>query len=159
MYLHAANFLTGWIQLANGTKVRTQKQWSRKSYETSYGGVQLDPNERDELAAQLAHGEVHDNVIDDSNTKPWSDLDEIKRKVDAKFEAKLPANVEPGFEDQFRGKLRSKRQSYGGAFDDELTCDSKFCTMIRCKIGPLEPNQGVIFRVRSRLFTQTLLEV
>jgi len=30
--------------------------------------------------------------------------------------------------------------------------------MIRCKIGPLEPNQGVIFRVRARLFTQTLLE-
>ena len=42
--------------MANGTKVRRQKQWSRTSYETSYGGVQLDPNERDELAAQLAHG-------------------------------------------------------------------------------------------------------
>ena len=44
--------------MANGTKVRRQKQWSRTSYETSYGGVQLDPNERDELAAQLAHGKV-----------------------------------------------------------------------------------------------------
>ena len=50
--------------MENGTKVRRQKQWSRTSYETSYGGVQLDPDERDELAAQLAHGEVHDNVID-----------------------------------------------------------------------------------------------
>jgi hypothetical protein len=151
---------TGWITLANGTKVRRQKQWSRTSYETSYGGVQLDPNERDELAAQLAHGEVHDNIIDtnDNDPKPWADLDEMKRNMDAKFEAKLPSNIEPGFEDQYKGKLRSKRQSYGGSFDDELTCDPKFCTMIRCKIGPLEPNQGVIFRVRARLFTQTLLE-
>ena len=106
-------------------------------------------------------GEVHDNIIDtnDNDPKPWADLDEMKRKSEAKFEAKLPSNIEPGFEDQFKGKLRSKRQSYGGSFDDELTCDPKFCTMIRCKIGPLEPNQGVIFRVRARLFTQTLLEV
>ena len=106
-------------------------------------------------------GEVHDNIIDtnDNDPKPWADLDEMKRNMDAKFEAKLPSNIEPGFEDQYKGKLRSKRQSYGGSFDDELTCDPKFCTMIRCKIGPLEPNQGVIFRVRARLFTQTLLEV
>ena len=57
-------YLLGWVELANGTKVRRQKQWSRTSYETSYGGVQLDPEERDELAAQLAHGEVHDNIIE-----------------------------------------------------------------------------------------------
>merc|ERR1739848_420934 len=77
---------TGWVTLANGTKVRRQKQWSRTSYETSYGGVQLDPNERDELAAQLAHGEVHDNIIDtnDNDPKPWADLDEMKRNMDAK---------------------------------------------------------------------------
>ena len=31
--------------------------------------------------------------------------------------------------------------------------------MIRCTIGALEPNEGIIFRVRSRLFTQTLVEV
>ena len=52
------DMISGWQTLANGTKVRRQKQWSRTSYETSYGGVQLDPNERDELAAQLAHGKV-----------------------------------------------------------------------------------------------------
>ena len=73
-------------------------------------------------------GEVHDNIIDtnDNDPKPWADLDEMKRNMDAKFEAKLPSNIEPGFEDQFKGKLRSKRQSYGGSFDDELTCDPKF---------------------------------
>ena len=88
-------------------------------------------------------------------------MDELKRKVDAKAKAILddrPAsNVEPGFEDQYK---RSKRQlPYGGAFDGELNCDPASCTMIRCKIGPLEKNKGVIFRVRSRLFTQTLIEV
>ena len=55
---------------------------------------------------------------------------------------------------------RSKRQlPYGGAFDEEINCDPKSCTLIQCKIGPLEKNKGVIFRVRSRLFTQTLIEV
>ena len=55
---------------------------------------------------------------------------------------------------------RAKRQlPYGGAFDGELNCDPDSCTMIRCTIGALDPNQGVIFRVRSRLFTQTLVEV
>ena len=95
---------TGWVQLPNGTMVRSQKSWSRTQYETSYGGVQLNPDDRDELAAHLGLGEVHDNEIEDEK-KPWSDLDELQRKVDAKAKAFLdapPSNVEPGFENQYR---------------------------------------------------------
>lgn len=158
---HSGSSDTGWIQLENGTMVRRQKSWSKTQYETSYGGVQLDPEDHDELAAQLGQGEVHDNDVgDDANVPIWADLDEMQRKVDAKAKAILdvPSNVEPGFEDQYRHK-RSKRQlPYGGAFDGELNCDPSSCTMIQCKIGPLEKNKGVIFRVRSRLFTQTLIE-
>merc|ERR1719216_740879 len=87
---------SGWVQLANGTMVRRQRNWSRTQYETSYGGVQLNPEDRYQLAAELGHGEIHDNV------KPWADLDELQRKVDAKARA-LPSNVEPGFEDQYLG--------------------------------------------------------
>ena len=97
---------TGWLQLPNGTMVRRQKSWSRTQYETSYGGVQLNPDDRDELVAQLGLGEVHDNEVEDDK-KPWSDLDELQRKVDAKAKAFLdgsaaPSNIEPGFENQYR---------------------------------------------------------
>ena len=86
--------------------VRRQKSWSRTQYETSYGGVQLNPDDRDELVAQLGLGEVHDNEVEDDK-KPWSDLDELQRKVDAKAKAFLdgsaaPSNIEPGFENQYR---------------------------------------------------------
>lgn len=148
---------SGWIQLENGTMVRRQKSWSRTSYETSYGGVQLNPDDRDELVAQLGHGEVHDNEVEDEE-KPWADLDELKRKVDAKAKVVLGKgrpNVEPGFEDQYRVK---RQLPYGGAFDAELNCDEGSCTMIRCTIKALEKDQGVTFNVRSRLFTQTLIE-
>jgi hypothetical protein len=140
--------------------VRRQRNWSRTQYETSYGGVQLNPEDRDQLAAELGHGEIHDNV------KPWADLDELQRKVDAKARA-LPSNVEPGFEDQYlgsdhggNGNHRVKRQlpPYGGAFDNELVCDPESCTMIRCTVGPLGVNDGVVFKVRSRLFKQTQVE-
>ena len=161
---------SGWVQLANGTMVRRQRNWSRTQYETSYGGVQLNPEDRDQLAAELGHGEIHDNNNDVK--KPWlADLDELQRKVDAKARA-LPSNVEPGFEDQYLGDNRNggngngnnhrvKRQlpPYGGAFDNELVCDPESCTMIRCTVGPLGVNEGVVFKVRSRLFKQTQVEV
>jgi len=147
---------SGWVRQEDGTMVRKQKNWSRTtSYDRSYGGVQLDPDDKDELAAHLALGEVHDNDPNDID-KPWADLDELKNKMDAKFEKQRPANIEPGFE---MNSHRVKRQlPYGGAFDKELKCDPSSCTMIRCKIGPLEKNKGVVFRVRSRLFLQTLVE-
>ena len=144
---------SGWVKLENGTMVRRQKTWSRTQYETSYGGVQLNPEDKDELAAKLGHGEIHDNE------KPWADLDELQRKVDAKAKA-LPSNIEPGFEDQYRDHHRVKRQlPYGGAFDAELNCDPESCTMIRCTVGPLKKNEGVVFKVRSRLFKQTQVDV
>ena len=101
----SGNTDSGWVQLPNGTMVRRQKSWSRTQYETSYGGVQLNPDDRDELVAQLGLGEVHDNEVEDEKN-PWSDLDELQRKVDAKAKAFLdgsaPSNVEPGFENQYR---------------------------------------------------------
>ena len=83
--------------------VRRKNSWSKTQYETSYGGVQLNPDDQDELAAELGHGEVHDNDL-------WSDLDALKNRVDAKAKSylddqepptKMPANIEPGFESQY----------------------------------------------------------
>ena len=45
-------------------------------------------------------------------------------------------------------------------FQSELSgCDPRKCTIIKCTIGPLEKDEGVIFKVRSRLFTETQIKV
>jgi hypothetical protein len=45
-------------------------------------------------------------------------------------------------------------------FEAELEgCDSKRCTVLKCRVGPLEKDESVLFRVRSRLFTETQVKV
>lgn len=145
---------------------RKQKSWSRTtSYESSYGGVQLNPEDHDELASQLGHGEVHDNEVDtDSSWSPSGDLEEVRRKLEAKTKAhmeekaSMPSNIEPGFEDQYSPSRAKRQAAFGGAFKQELNCDPGTCTMMRCTVGPLSKDERVIFRVRSRLFTQTQIQ-
>ena len=45
-------------------------------------------------------------------------------------------------------------------FQSELdNCTPDKCTIIKCTVGPLEKDESVLFKVRSRLFTQTQVEV
>ena len=45
-------------------------------------------------------------------------------------------------------------------FQTELeNCDPGKCTMLKCTIGPLEKGKSVVFKVRSRLFTETQIKV
>jgi hypothetical protein len=45
-------------------------------------------------------------------------------------------------------------------FEAELEgCDAKRCTVLKCRVGPLEKDESVLFRVRSRLFTETQVKV
>ena len=45
-------------------------------------------------------------------------------------------------------------------FQSELeSCGSGRCTIIKCTIGPLEKDESVLFKVRSRLFTETQVKV
>ena len=45
-------------------------------------------------------------------------------------------------------------------FQAELdSCDPKTCTVIKCTVGPLEKDESVLFKVRSRLFTETQVKV
>ena len=54
--------------------------------------------------------------------------------------------------------LRPKRSL--AEFQSELDkCGPKTCTVIKCTIGPMEKDESVLFKVRSRLFTQTQVEV
>jgi hypothetical protein len=44
-------------------------------------------------------------------------------------------------------------------FQTELeNCDPGKCTMLKCTIGPLEKGKSVVFKVRSRLFTETQIK-
>ena len=54
--------------------------------------------------------------------------------------------------------LRPKRSL--AEFQSELDkCGPRTCTVIKCTIGPMEKDESVLFKVRSRLFTQTQVEV
>jgi hypothetical protein len=45
-------------------------------------------------------------------------------------------------------------------FQAELEgCDTKRCTVLKCRVGPLEKDESVLFRVRSRLFTESQVKV
>ena len=45
-------------------------------------------------------------------------------------------------------------------FQAELdSCDPRTCTVIKCTVGPLEKDESVLFKVRSRLFTETQVKV
>ena len=40
-------------------------------------------------------------------------------------------------------------------FESELASCGSRCTVIKCTIGPLEKDESVLFKIRSRLFTET----
>ena len=45
-------------------------------------------------------------------------------------------------------------------FQAELdSCSPGSCTVIKCTVGPLEKDESVLFKVRSRLFTETQVKV
>jgi hypothetical protein len=54
----------------------------------------------------------------------------------------------------------SRRKRSLAEFEAELEgCDAKRCTVLKCRVGPLEKDESVLFRVRSRLFTETQVKV
>ena len=58
---------SGWIDQGNGTYVRRKSSWSRNRAESSVGGVQLKPEDIDELSQHYAQGQVIHGGEDDLN--------------------------------------------------------------------------------------------
>ncbi len=55
--------------------------------------------------------------------------------------------------------LCSVRRSYE-RFESEIAdCEEGRCTLMRCTVGPLAKDQNALFKIRSRLFTKTQVEV
>lgn len=83
-----------------------------------------------------------------------TDLANVHRGLEDRVRSQLPGNVEPGYEQQYR---RRSRRSLA-QFEEELAgCGAK-CTVIKCTIGPLEKEEQVLFKIRSRLFTETQIK-
>lgn len=56
--------------------------------------------------------------------------------------------------------FRVKREYSESAFQDEINdCVRGRCTLMKCSVGPLLKDESVIFRIRSRLVTETQIKV
>jgi len=128
------NNSTGWVTRPDGTMVKKSSSWaswSSSSYDT----------------------EVPDNNLNHIQRQ-------LEQRVKNNLNRQLPNNVEPGFEDEYRRNRRHKRAARPkrslAEFQAELdSCSPETCTVIKCTVGPLEKDESVLFKVRSRLFTET----
>jgi len=125
---------TGWVRQADGTMVMRNSAWS--SWSSTGSGNLGEPA-----------------------------LQNIQRQLENRARSRiqsLPGNVEPGFEDQYtrthrETKIRKKRDA--GDFHTALAeCVPGKCTIIKCTMGPMEKDDQLLFKVKSRIFTETLIK-
>lgn len=168
---------SGWTLLPNGTWARKSSSWTSSSSSTSGqhsgslgtgvvlpgGGQRGHQGKNDTGWVEMPDGTM---VKKTSSWASWSsssyddvsdsDLAEVHRGLEQRVREQLPGNVEPGYESQYRTRARSKRST--AEFDAELAACGSRCTVIKCTIGPLEKDESVLFKVRSRLFTETQIK-
>ena len=60
----SGNHDSGWVHQGNGTYVRRKSSWSRNRAESAVGGVQLKPEDLDELSQHYAQGQVIHGAAD-----------------------------------------------------------------------------------------------
>jgi len=162
---------SGWTMLPNGTWARSTS-WS-SSTQTQSGEVVGGLGTGALLPGEHGHQGRNDTgwvempdgtmVKKTSAWASWSgssydgmseaDLQGVQRGLESRVRSQLPGNVEPGYEQQFRSLSRSRRSL--AEFESELASCGARCTVIKCTIGPLEKDESVLFKVRSRLFTET----
>lgn len=59
-----------------------------------------------------------------------------------------------------RKRIRNRRQSdQAQELDKELDCGATQCTIIKCTAGPITSNNRVVFKLRARIWAQTISEV
>jgi len=130
---HQGTNSTGWVEMPDGTMVKKSSSWASWS-SSSY--------DRDTPDNSLEHIQR-----------------QLETKVRTNLDRNMPANVEPGFENEYRRShrsIKSRPKRSLAEFQSELeSCGSSRCTIIKCTIGPLEKDESVLFKVRSRLFTET----
>merc|ERR1719339_390253 len=166
---------SGWTMLPNGTWARKTSSWSSHT-QTSSGSGELGGVSTGVVlpggGEQGHHGSNDTGWITRPDgtmvkkTSAWaswsssshdglseSALEDVQRGLEQRVRNHLPGNVEPGYEQQWQSRARSRRSI--AEFESELASCGSRCTVIKCTIGPLEKDESVLFKIRSRLFTET----
>ena len=166
---------SGWTMLPNGTWARKTSSWSSHTQTNSRSGDLGGVGTGVVLPGggeQGHHGSNDTGWITQPDgtmvkkTSAWaswsssshdglsdSALEGVQRELEHRVRNQLPGNVEPGYEQQWHSRARSRRSI--AEFESELASCGSRCTVIKCTIGPLEKDESVLFKIRSRLFTET----
>jgi len=166
---------SGWTMLPNGTWARKTSSWSSHTQTSSRSGQLGGVGAGVVLPGGGEYGHQGSNdtgwitqpdgtmVKKSSSWASWSSssqeglsdsvLEDVQRGLEQRVRNQLPGNVEPGYEQQWHSRARSRRSI--AEFESELASCGSRCTVIKCTIGPLEKDESVLFKIRSRLFTET----
>ena len=58
-----------------------------------------------------------------------------------------------------RHRVRRQVKSRSKELERELNCGATQCTVIKCSAGPITSNNHVVFKLRARIWAQTISEV
>ncbi|XP_057369878.1 integrin alpha-PS2-like isoform X1 [Daphnia carinata] len=58
-----------------------------------------------------------------------------------------------------KNRVRNRRQNQPKELERELNCGATQCTVIKCSAGPITSNNHVVFKLRARIWAQTISEI
>jgi len=97
------------------------------------------------------------------NSSPYSpEVIEEPEEDEENFSSEDYSEEDTGLTSQTR--IRTRRQTAAQKIkakelDRELNCGATKCTVIKCTAGPLTPNNNVVFKLRARIWAQTIADV
>jgi hypothetical protein len=141
------------------TTSTSSSSWNRTSTVTRYnpdGTVQSSVTSQNSGAGapgQVIPGQIFDEEEDydyDEELDQQSTQGRRRRR-------QAPMNFQHGR--NTKNRVRSRRQSQSKDLDRELNCGATQCTVIKCSAGPITSNNNVVFKLRARIWAQTISEV
>ena len=98
----------------------------------------------------MGHGDYdEDDIIDESQEE-----DDYPPPARAH-----PVRQQQSVQHQQTPHRRTRRQAKKKLLEKELNCGATKCTVIRCTAGPLTTSNNVVFKLRARVWAQTISEI
>lgn len=130
----------------------TSSSWNRTSTVTRYGphgSVQSTVSTQNSGPGQVTPGQIFDEDED-------YDYDEELDSTQGRRKRQAPMNWQHSNK---KNRVRNRRQNQPKDLDRELNCGATQCTIIKCSAGPITSNNNVVFKLRARIWAQTISEV
>lgn len=147
----------------NSGKTTSTSSWNRTSTVTRYrpdGTIESSVSTHSGGPGPIGgtdFGDVLDEEYDDyeeeiEETQPLTQTHHRRvRQIPEMVHDRLAAN---------KIRIRSRRQSNRAKeLDTALDCGATQCTIIKCSAGPITSNNRVVFKLRARIWAQTISEV